>query len=321
MSPRFNPSSDVYAEGIAVATSGARFYVHGQNVIVLPSIRTTMRFAAGIICNGAAQKIMDLSGTDHVSVIALTQTGGVGSFDPATGKRRAWVSPSGNLLMTRVLQVKRGRHPEELAFYAAYAIAQIIADRLPDRRVELKWPNDVLIDGDKVCGVLIMFCVGQTYPQKGASLTSLGVGVNLAVAPDGAQLRQGGTVRSATSLAAHGWDVSRDVFLKLFDRVFDATRREYPSFDDLLKEIGFINRGSGAIALRCSEGGHLFEGRFGGFVSTCADQKGVRHIAVLDGRGKEEVYPYSFFEARIAVRPSKTFHGNQFFSTKAKLNV
>lgn len=79
-----------------------------------------------------------------------------------------------------------------MSFVTALAVADLAARYVPEPLVRLKWPNDVLVAGDKVSGVLI-----ESGPAPSGGLwLAVGVGVNLAHAPSN-------TERPATSLAAH----------------------------------------------------------------------------------------------------------------------
>ena len=57
---------------------------------------------------------------------------------------------------------------------AALAIRETIAERLPDQEVGLKWPNDVVVAGGKICGLLL-------EARDGAVV--IGTGVNIAPVP------------------------------------------------------------------------------------------------------------------------------------------
>lgn len=79
-----------------------------------------------------------------------------------------------------------------MSFVTALAVADLAARFTPEALVRLKWPNDVLVAGDKVSGVLI-----ESGPAPGGGLwLAVGVGVNLAHAP-------AGTERPATALVDH----------------------------------------------------------------------------------------------------------------------
>jgi BirA family biotin operon repressor/biotin-[acetyl-CoA-carboxylase] ligase len=126
------------------------------------------------------------------------------------GRRgREWISPRGNLYLSLVLrpEVPQARHGE-LGFVAALALGETIDAFVPPL-VELryKWPNDVLVSGRKASGILL-------ESESGAEWLVLGVGVNVAHAPEG-------TETPATSLVEAGADEAGvaavlDRFARLF---------------------------------------------------------------------------------------------------------
>jgi BirA family biotin operon repressor/biotin-[acetyl-CoA-carboxylase] ligase len=100
------------------------------------------------------------------------------------GRRgRRWSSPRGNLYMSVVL--RPGCKPAvaaQLGFVAAVALAETLAALLPgEGRVRLKWPNDVLVDGAKVSGILLE---AAALEDGVAGAVILGIGVNLQSRPD-----------------------------------------------------------------------------------------------------------------------------------------
>lgn len=107
---------------------------------------------------------------------------------------RDWISPPGNLHATLLMPVADDPRRAALhSFVACLAVADTLkvltgaADR-----IALKWPNDALLGGRKVAGVLLESGLGET-----GRWLSIGIGINLAHAPDPAETRW-----SATSVAA-----------------------------------------------------------------------------------------------------------------------
>ena len=92
-------------------------------------------------------------------VMAETQTAGRGRYG------RTWQSPRGNLYMSLVLP-DLGKNTPYIAFLTAVAVA----DSLPEFNVSLKWPNDVLLDGKKLAGILV---------ERVADKVIVGIGVNI----------------------------------------------------------------------------------------------------------------------------------------------
>ena len=112
------------------------------------------------------------------------------------GRRgRSWVSPPGNLYLSVVLRPAcPARHVAQLSFVAALAVVDLVDGPLPGR-ARCKWPNDILVDGAKVAGILLESALGACGR---VDWVVLGIGVNLASHPGIA-----GPVPS-TSLAAAG---------------------------------------------------------------------------------------------------------------------
>lgn len=96
-------------------------------------------------------------------VIASCQTGGRGRYG------RVWESPRGNLYLSAVVRDFHERTPL-LAFVAGVAAAAA----LEEFSVALKWPNDILLDGKKLAGILL---------ERGEGKIIIGIGINAACAP------------------------------------------------------------------------------------------------------------------------------------------
>ncbi|HVC63352.1 MAG TPA: biotin--[acetyl-CoA-carboxylase] ligase [Acetobacteraceae bacterium] len=119
-----------------------------------------------------ARRLADAGAAHGTAVHADQQTAGRGRLS------RRWFSPPGNLYLSIVLRldlppVRR----VELGFIAALAVADAVEALLPRQvRATLKWPNDVLVRGGKIAGILV--------EQAGEALI-LGIGLNVLHAPDG----------------------------------------------------------------------------------------------------------------------------------------
>lgn len=107
------------------------------------------------------------------------------------GRRgRAWAMLPGNLAATLLLRPDGGA-AAQLSFAAALAVADMAAHFAPGAAVTVKWPNDVLLDGRKLAGILL------ETGEAPAPWLAVGIGVNLAASPEGTEF-------PATSLAATG---------------------------------------------------------------------------------------------------------------------
>jgi BirA family biotin operon repressor/biotin-[acetyl-CoA-carboxylase] ligase len=128
-----------------------------------------------------------------LAVLAGIQTAGRGS------RGRQWQSPPGNLNLSVLLRPHLPMSQANIfPLLAGIAAADAISAFLPAATAPLlKWPNDVLLGGAKLAGILI-----DAAPQ-GQSLDWLviGIGVNLAFAPEIPD-------RPATTLKAHGGEAT-----------------------------------------------------------------------------------------------------------------
>ncbi|HEY7747153.1 MAG TPA: biotin--[acetyl-CoA-carboxylase] ligase [Aestuariivirgaceae bacterium] len=111
---------------------------------------------------------------------------------------RRWVSEPGNLYATLLTAIRIEPSPAAgLSILVPLAILRTFAVHLPSTaRLELKWPNDVLLGGHKVAGILV-----ESSLQAKQMIFAIGCGLNLRHAPPA-------TRYGATTLAAHGSLVS-----------------------------------------------------------------------------------------------------------------
>ena len=137
-------------------------------------------------------------------VLAREQTAGRGR------RARAWASPPGNFHGTLVLRPTES--PDIVAlrsFVAALALREAftaITD-LP-QAFALKWPNDVLLNGGKVAGILLE----SSTSGAGVSALCIGIGVNLIAAPDATQVEPG-ALRPVSLMAETGLRLTPEAFL------------------------------------------------------------------------------------------------------------
>lgn len=140
----------------------------------------------------------DASGWPHLStIVTRDQTAGRGRLD------RTWSAPAGAALAVSVL-VRREVDPALrgwIPLLAGVAMADAVAAQLPAHRVGVKWPNDVLVDEFKMCGIL-----AEATPEA----IVVGAGVNTAMTR--AQL----PVPTATSFAVLGERADEDRLLAAY---------------------------------------------------------------------------------------------------------
>ncbi|WP_298846588.1 biotin--[acetyl-CoA-carboxylase] ligase [uncultured Ruegeria sp.] len=129
----------------------------------------------------------------------------------ARGRRgRAWANPMGNLATTLLLRPQGA--PDQAAlrsFVAALALFDAcVAVTGRAEGLSLKWPNDVLLNGGKLAGILLE----STGQGHGVAHLAIGIGVNLANAPD-ADAVEPGALRPVSLLSETGAHVSPEDFL------------------------------------------------------------------------------------------------------------
>jgi BirA family biotin operon repressor/biotin-[acetyl-CoA-carboxylase] ligase len=124
------------------------------------------------------KNLADTGEPEGLAIQSLQQTGGRGRHG------NTWTSPMGNLYMSVLLRPKASAmQAGQMAFVVALALSEAIDEIIKQGPVKtLKWPNDILIDGRKVSGILL------ESKLKGAQLDYLvvGTGVNIFTAPEGA---------------------------------------------------------------------------------------------------------------------------------------
>lgn len=119
---------------------------------------------------------------------------------------REWVSVTGNVYTSTLVRLRPSDPPAPtLAFVAAVALQEAISLFLPaDIAVQIKWPNDLLVRGAKLSGILL---------ERAGDAVVLGFGINLADAPEAME-------RAVTSVAAHAPPPEPGVFLESFAEIF-----------------------------------------------------------------------------------------------------
>ena len=192
------------------------------------------------------------------------QTGGRGR------RGRAWVSPEGNLHASTLVRLREGDPPAStLALVAAVALHDVTSLALNQPSPSLgmgtpvlliKWPNDLLLDGKKLAGILL---------ERAEDAVIIGFGVNLAHAPEGLD---------RPSISVSAWTGSappQDVILQMLAEGFAR------------RLIGWRNEGLAPISaswiaaahpigtvLSTPEGDGLFEG---------LDEAGALRLRLTDG--------------------------------------
>jgi len=141
--------------------------------------------------NDEAAQLADSGAPEGTVVWSREQTGGRGR------RGRVWASPVGNLYTSTILRPDcPAQRAAELGFAAALAVADIVP---AGREVRVKWPNDVLVDGGKIAGILLESAIGQTGQVQHVVA---GIGVNVGFAPQLPEMRYPGSALGGSVEAA-----------------------------------------------------------------------------------------------------------------------
>ena len=138
---------------------GLRTKRFGKRIVFLREVAST---------NDYAKELANYGAEEGTVVIAEMQTAGRGRLG------REWVSPKGGLYFSVILRPKVSvSEAVKLVFVAGLAVAKILHE-VYGVKVETKWPNDVLMNGKKVCGILTEM---NTTGEK-VNYVVVGIGVN-----------------------------------------------------------------------------------------------------------------------------------------------
>ena len=204
-------------------------------------------------------------------ILAGLQTAGRGR------RARPWVSPKGNFHATLVLKPEE---PPETVALRSFAAALALRDAcvaLTDlaEGFTLKWPNDVLLNGGKMAGILLE-SQGLNTPD---AVLCIGIGVNLIAAPDPTQVEPG-AVPPVSLLDETGLRVTPEAFL-------DALAPAHEAWETLFKAEGFAPLRHAWLAhaarlgqvIRARTGSEIREGTF-----ETIDQQGNLILQTAQGR-------------------------------------
>ncbi|MDP1808840.1 MAG: biotin--[acetyl-CoA-carboxylase] ligase [Actinomycetota bacterium] len=181
-------------------------------------------------------------------VVAEEQTEGRGRFG------RRWVSPGGGIWMSLVVRpqipvVAAGR----VAILAAVAVAEAIAE-VAEVQAWIKWPNDVMVDGKKVCGILTEMAAEFALVEY----LVIGIGVNANIRAS--KLAQGPGV-ATTLMAASGGPVDRTALISaLVTRIVAALPALEDGFGAVRERWKELSETLGR-QVKLDAGGSIIEGR------------------------------------------------------------
>ena len=203
----------------------------GKSILYYAVTSSTMDMAKQAIRDGAAEGTI---------VIADHQTAGRGRLG------RKWLSPPDSSILLSIILHPNLEQLPRLTMVAALAVARSI-EKLTGLEPVIKWPNDVLIDGKKVSGVLIESDV------QGDTVNYAIVGIALNVNLDPSSIPE--ILETATSLKqVLGREVSRfhvlESLLGEFEKLYQALRRGEPIDSEWRRRLETLGK---KVAVRCGD--------------------------------------------------------------------
>jgi len=195
----------------------------GRSILHYPSLPSTMDFAKKLAGEGVGEGVV---------VLCDEQTEGRGRQG-----RKWFASPSSSILLSVVFRPTLGQLPQ-INMLGSLSIVHAI-ERLAGIKSTIKWPNDVLVDGSKVAGILMESVLQGEALQ--AAILGVGLNVNLDVSsyPEISSI--------ATSLSAKaGRDFDRDdvlrTLLEEMDTLYQAVKRNEDVYNRWLPHVETLGK-------------------------------------------------------------------------------
>ena len=190
----------------------------GKQLVVLKSVDST---------NAEARRLAEQGAAHGTLVLAECQTAGKGR------RGRSWESPEGSgIWMSLILRPEfEPIHASMLTLLAAMAVEEGIR-RTSGLSCQIKWPNDIVLNGKKVCGILTEMSTEEDSIRY--VVVGIGMNVNLESFPEDLRdkatslLLESGKPIRRTELAAavlSAWEACYGIFLKTLD--FGSLMEEY----------------------------------------------------------------------------------------------
>lgn len=167
--------------------------------------------------NDAVRELTSEEGGHKYVVTAKKQTAGRGR------RGRSWIGVEGNLFMSYAAEVET-KDWGQAVFIVSLSLLETIRTLFPTINIRLKWPNDVLVAGRKISGILL---------EKGnGNYLIMGIGVNIKNAP---QLNN--SSYQSVSLSELGYETDRISFFEKYTEILDANFCRWKNYGfDIIKE-------------------------------------------------------------------------------------
>jgi BirA family biotin operon repressor/biotin-[acetyl-CoA-carboxylase] ligase len=202
--------------------------------------------------------------TQHGRILlAREQTAGRGQYG------RVWQAPPGSSVLMSVLLFPPAllRRPALLTAWAAVSVCETIL-QLVNLQAEIKWPNDVLIYGKKVCGILIEQRTGASAESPLA--TVVGVGLNITQSAEifeQAGLPLAASLASVSGLSFTFENVAKELIVQLDEQFHRLVEGDVQTLEALWKwRLGLLGKVVTIEGVQQRHRGRLLDVTFDGLV-------------------------------------------------------
>ncbi|MBI3409643.1 MAG: biotin--[acetyl-CoA-carboxylase] ligase [Planctomycetes bacterium] len=219
----------------------------GRRTLIFPSVGSTNTFALSLANDPA---------NHGLAVLAREQTAGRGQHG------RKWQAPPGSSVLLSILLFPPPclRRPSLLTAWAAVSVCETIL-HICNLQAKIKWPNDVLIHGKKVCGILI-----EQRPSglpESPLATVVGIGLNVAQ-PDqffiDAGLPEGASLSSISGLALEIEPTAKRLLQELDDEYDRLIQGDAATLEAMWKwRLGLLGKQVGASTAHETHRGRLID--------------------------------------------------------------
>jgi BirA family biotin operon repressor/biotin-[acetyl-CoA-carboxylase] ligase len=200
----------------------------GRRTYLYQTVESTQTIALAL----AEQEIDNLHGT---VIVAEHQTKGRGRIG------RSWISPCGGIWLSIILKPKiKNSQITVLPLLSALSVCDVIK-KMTKLNAKLKWPNDVVIDGRKVSGILLD--VSTEADKINFVVIGIGVNLNIDIKKIHFDIAKSTGFYDITSLQneLHGKEIEKSDFIQLL-------------LEDIEKYVSQLeNEGAGKIIKNCKE--------------------------------------------------------------------
>jgi BirA family biotin operon repressor/biotin-[acetyl-CoA-carboxylase] ligase len=262
---------------------GQYFEIRGCSLLAMPEVLTAGAIRAHLTASWIGREIHCLETTDSTNS-RVRDLGLEGAADGTVvtaeeqsagrGRRgRSWVSPPGrNLYMSVLLRTDLPAEAvSQLSLLAGVAACEVLREWCDD--AALKWPNDVLVGGRKVVGILSEL---EARRERPFVVLGIGINVNMALEEFPEDLRdKAGSLLMATGKPVDRGRVAGLLLSRLEERYEDLRRHGFAPIAERWRTLsGFLGR-----SIRVQEPGGIVEGKV-----VDLDGDGALRLRLEDGK-------------------------------------